>query len=225
MGAAFIRTARGRQLRIDPLDLLWLRRAVAHEGEPRRLVAQVLLNRWAWGYDHAHGPWQHLRDLVRAYSQPVNPRWYPEGDLLRRKVAELTRAGELDQAREAMRRATLRRDNYQYQTAFAPEVEAAVRSAVLGPITLPPGAVHFAARTPRRFPVAIAERPGANGFYRDPEGRGSDDLYQPASGLEWANPPAWAAIPSVGRPSSVFGLIALMALGVFGAARALGLRT
>lgn len=63
-------------------DVLWLLRAVAHEGRPHERVARTLISGFMWAREHRTG-WvaRSLTDWVRAYAQPVNPRWLPGGDL------------------------------------------------------------------------------------------------------------------------------------------------
>lgn len=63
-----------RQLRaVTETDRLWLLRAVQSEGCDRRLVAQTLLNRWAFLGESGDG--RGLTALVRAYCQPLhNPQ-------------------------------------------------------------------------------------------------------------------------------------------------------
>ena len=60
-------------------DRLWLLRAVAAEGKPEPMVARALVNLFM--LQRSKGNTQTLAKLVRAYAQPVNPRWFPDGDL------------------------------------------------------------------------------------------------------------------------------------------------
>lgn len=68
-------------------DSLVLARAVAREGKPADAVAFALCQRFAFLYPHESYP--TLASLVSAYSQPINPRWFPDGDLHRRKLQRL----------------------------------------------------------------------------------------------------------------------------------------
>lgn len=63
----------------SPDDYLWLLRAVAAEGPVQAQVAQTLVNLFC--LLRSKGYKGTLTDLVRAYAQPVNPRWYINGDL------------------------------------------------------------------------------------------------------------------------------------------------
>lgn len=133
-----------RRMRATYDDQLWLARAVEAEGEPRDLIAQTLVNRWVTLADR--GSADSLADTVRAYSQPVNPRWFPDGDLFR---AALNAAAPADRAR-LLARAERRRDELSRVTLFSSETREAVRRAFEGPITIPAGALHFAPETADR---------------------------------------------------------------------------
>lgn len=173
---ATIRTPEGRWLRIRPQDQLWLLRAVEAEGAPREMVAQALVNRWAYLVDHGYA--QHfptLASLVRAYAQPVNPRWYPGGDL---------HTGALERGQDTEARARTRRDVHSTRSAFAASTRAAVRRAMLGQLTLPPGVVHYS--VPRdsddwkRLEIIPGERGRTNAFYAAEGSEGY--LYTPIKG-------------------------------------------
>jgi hypothetical protein len=61
---------------ISNKDKLDLTRAVAKEGKQPEAVTWALLQRFAWLYP----TFSTLSDLVKAYAQPINPRWFPNGD-------------------------------------------------------------------------------------------------------------------------------------------------
>lgn len=171
-GRTQIVTPQGKRLTWDDDDRLWLLRAVEAEGAPRDLVAQVLVNRWAWLWDRLPGKFTRLSELVRAYAQPVNPAWYPEGRLYQQQAATLT--GE--QARVAAQRAAKRRDEHSARTRFSAHTMAAVDRALFGPLTLPPGALHFAAPSIARPDLQVlmpAPTPQSNVIYADPAGAGA----------------------------------------------------
>jgi hypothetical protein len=69
------------KVRYDPTetDRLWLLRAVEAEGEPRDMVASTLVSGFLAA--RTRGYKSSLATFVQAYSQPVNPRWLPDGDL------------------------------------------------------------------------------------------------------------------------------------------------
>ena len=109
-------------------DVLWLRRAVEAEGAPQRGVASALVN--AFMFVKAHRHWQgSLADYVRAYSKPVNPAWFPEGELFR--VAH--RSAQPDVRDKMLKDAERRRDVHARRTDFMPSTEAAVNFALANP--------------------------------------------------------------------------------------------
>ena len=162
----FILTPRGYSLSWTEDDRLWLLRAVEAEGPPRSLVAQTLVNRWAWLWDTTPGRYLTLTDLVRAYAQPVNPAWFPEGKLFEQSLGKLPP----EQRLAAAQRAERRRDVHATRTSFSPETVAAVDQALFGPLSLPMGALHFAAPSLARpeLPILVpATSPGENAIYGD----------------------------------------------------------
>lgn len=134
---ATIFSPRGQALTTSAADALWLARAVEAEGGPEWAVAQTLVNRWAWLADYAPGAYPHLRDLVQAYAQAVNPRWLEGGDLFEGYVREHPDKRESELVRSARRRANRERND------FSDVTRSAVHQALDGPITLAPGIVHF----------------------------------------------------------------------------------
>lgn len=197
-------------------------RAVSREGQPRRLVAQALVNRWAWLADFAPGRYPHLRDLVRAYAQPVNPAWYPEGELHRQYVATLWAAGEGDKARTERELARRRRDEFSQATTFDRATTAAVFQSLHGPVVLPPGALEYGPPGAPGFRVLVEGReygglgrPGRNAIYADPAGRGLGALY----GFGIAGPSRVEG--RILRTTAPHGVIAALLLGALGAWSAL----
>jgi len=144
-------TPRGQHLTWSDDDRLWLLRAIEAEGEPRALVAQVLVNRWAWLHDENAGKYPRLADLVRAYAQPVNPRWYPDGSLFLDSIAKMPES----QRPSAMKRAAIRRDVHSERTTFSQATIDAVRAALFGPVSIPLGALHFAAPSVLRSDLPV----------------------------------------------------------------------
>ena len=148
----FLVTPRGYSLAWTDEDRLWLLRAVEAEGEPRPLVAQTLVNRFAWLWDTTPAKYLTLTELVRAYAQPVNPAWFPDGKAYLQTLPKLPE----DQRAPALARAHARRE-HSARTRFSPGTVAAVDQALYGPITLPMGALHFAAPSVARpdLPVLV----------------------------------------------------------------------
>lgn len=100
-------------------DRLWLLRATAAEGQPVDTVPRVLVNLFM--LQRAGGSAQSLATLVRAYAQPVNPRWYPNGDLFQKQYPKPT-AAQLAQA-------TARQNTLSARTSFTAPQTAAVDAA------------------------------------------------------------------------------------------------
>ncbi len=166
-------------------DRLWLLRAVQREGQPRRRVAQTLVNRFAWLYPKGH--YSTLASFVRAYAQPVNPRWYPDGDLHAAAVNRVRNHRDLSASDKAesigvlQAHAVRRRDVIATETHFDKEVfEAVDRALQKGPIDIAPGTVHFAAPSIRRaWPVTHESRSfKANRFYQERDGLSGTYLYR-----------------------------------------------
>jgi hypothetical protein len=175
-----------RELAVTKDDALWLARAVEAEGEPRRLVAQTLVNRWAWLADFAPGKYPSLASLVRAYAQPVNPRWFEGGDLYEAHYAQ-AQQGDPDatppkppatpaQLAALRKKAQLRRDVHSVARSFSKATQDAVAQALRGPLVIPPGAVDYAIPG-RPFPVLVPAGPKQNAIYGDPAGRATNALY------------------------------------------------
>lgn len=121
-----LRANTGQKFVATEADRLWLARAVQAEGEPREAVAAALVNlhalRVSRGYRGA------LAETVRAYAQPVNPRWYPAGDLFRaaRAAAAAAELNALDRQAEARERF------HSTRTRFGAGTLAAVAAALAG---------------------------------------------------------------------------------------------
>jgi hypothetical protein len=132
----------GRALPWSNEDALWLARAVEAEGSPETLVAQTLVNRWAWLADANPGAYPTLTSLVRAYAQPVNPGWFREGHLF---LAWLAAHPELtpEQVARERSRADVRQYTHSTRDVFTPPTNLAVNRALRGPLSLPRGALHF----------------------------------------------------------------------------------
>ena len=61
---------------VTPEDRLTLIRAVWREGRPQDAVTFTLLQRFTYIYP----TYRSLTDFIKAYAQPINPRWFPTGD-------------------------------------------------------------------------------------------------------------------------------------------------
>lgn len=109
-------------------DVLWLRRAVEAEGEPRRAVARALVNLFVLRMQGSPSKPQSLAALVRAYAQPVNPRWFEGGDLYEAAVKR-AEPGKRDVMRMAARR---RETLHSARTVFSEGTDRAVVEALGG---------------------------------------------------------------------------------------------
>lgn len=133
-------------------DRLWLLRAVAREGADQDQVAQALVNGFCHAYaaEHEHSLAHH----VQAYAQPINPRWFPEGDLFKHWHA-------IDPAKYSQVAAERRRDVYSQATTFQLHVQAAaIKALTCGPFDIPASCTDYAAwwlinrwQTPLTAPV------------------------------------------------------------------------
>jgi len=119
-------SADGMSSEVTPADRLWLLRAVQAEGEPRQAVAEALVNLHA--LRRAGGANVTLTQTVRAYAQPVNPRWYPTGDLFLQSLSSA-----LPRDRPAMVvQANKRERLLSVRTVFDPQTIRAVDAALSG---------------------------------------------------------------------------------------------
>lgn len=148
-------------------DILWMRRAVQAEGPKYREVAQALINRFMWLRSRRPKLYPTLARFVRAYSQPVNPRWLPGGSKYK---PENDPEGRRAKAR---RRASAR-------TEFKPAVNAAVKRALLGPLDLPTSdTMDFGTvrTTPSHLRLIKKQRPQANDLYSPKAAKGWTGYY------------------------------------------------
>jgi hypothetical protein len=183
-------------VKASPADRLWLMRAVQAEGEPRRAVAEALVNLYAL---HASkGGASSLAEIVRAYAQPVNPRWFESGDLFR---AALEKAPEA--ARPVMLAAARRRERlHSTRNKFDAATLDAVAYALAG--------VHRTDVTDYAAPNVDAAR----------KGYVARSDAQPGRNRLWTRAPGWAGYVAAAAPSSVVPfLIAALVLGAALAAR------
>ena len=127
---------------VSARDKLMLTRAVAREGKPYDAVTWALLQRFAWLYPS--GAYNTLADLVEAYAQPINPKWFPNGT---KHKAAVRRAKSESQREQLEDRAERRQD---YADATYDEIDEkyknVVDSILSGNVTSPVlGAVHYIA--------------------------------------------------------------------------------
>jgi len=129
---------------ISERDRLDLTRAVAKEGSPADAVTWSLIQRFAWLYP-AYGT---LSDFVRAYAQPINPRWFPDGDKHRSYIAGLKKrkasAEVIKEAeKDARNRITYAKASYSdIPEKYTELVLSVLDNKVSNPV---PGGVHYIA--------------------------------------------------------------------------------
>lgn len=124
-------------------DILWLARAVEKEclddadDLDERRVAQALVN--CFCLEASRGVYKNLKTFVQAYAQPVNPRWFPEGDLFKKWHA-------IDPKKYPLSAAVARRDKHSKRSDFGWEACAAVdRALIEGPVDILPSCTDYAA--------------------------------------------------------------------------------
>jgi hypothetical protein len=125
-------------------DYLTLLRAVEFEGEPRDGVAWTLLQRFAFLYPQ----FRSFTDFIRAYAQPINPLWFPNGVKHVDWVRTLVSKGKTAEAEDEKRRAAKR---VQYAATPLEKISSTTKDVVdtvfnLG-VSPVPGAVHYRAPT------------------------------------------------------------------------------
>lgn len=122
-------------------DVLWLLRAVQAEGADQREVAAVLLNGFAWARA-MNGYRGTLTDWIRAYAQPVNAAWYPNGEKHQKALAAAT----TDAARKALTAKAEKRERvHSTRTKFTESTQRAVHAALTGQVKIPAQATDYAA--------------------------------------------------------------------------------
>lgn len=129
---------------ISARDKLVLTRAVAREGKPYDAVTWALLQRFAWLYPS--GAFETLADLVEAYAQPINPKWFPSG--AKHKAA--VRRAKTEAQKEALEDRAERRLDYADATydEIDDKYKNVVDSILSGDKSSPVlGAVHYRAST------------------------------------------------------------------------------
>ncbi len=92
---------------LTPEDRLWWVRAIWREGAPQIAVGHTLLQRFAYLYSTG-GPHRTLTAFLRAYCQPINPAWFPNGKLSKARVRRLLKQGDTEGAKTERERAKSR---------------------------------------------------------------------------------------------------------------------
>jgi len=134
---------------LTPWDIETLARAVAREGAPAREVAWALIQRFA--QVHGRG-FSTLGKLVQAYAQPINPRWFLDGDkhlaeIARLQTADLTETEKASRIADENARARRRKGYARAPWESLPEeTRRMVLELVAGDVpSLHPSVVHYRA--------------------------------------------------------------------------------
>lgn len=127
--------------KLSDSDIVWLAKALWREGAPRAAVGYTLLQRFAALYPK----YGTLTKFIRAYCQPLNPAWFPNGQRSKRKVARLKKAGRHIEASKEIDRAKKRIVYSQTTWEEIPQqyrdfTERLLMGAVTNPV---PTAIHF----------------------------------------------------------------------------------
>lgn len=169
-------------------DVLWLMRAVEAEGPVQAHVAAVLVNGFTWA--RANGKWNRtLADWVRAYAQPVNPAYYPDGELFRKAYD----AADTEDAKATLlRRAEARRDVHSKKREFTTATQKAVVNALEGRTKFPAEATDYArwdvdASGKGYRPLQVATK-GQNRLWARPGTEGWDGYAVAGAGIARAFP-------------------------------------
>lgn len=163
-------------------DVLWLHRAVEGEGPPHREVAAVLVNGFMWARECSgfSGP---LMQWIRAYAQPVNPRWYVDGDLFRKQWTIAT--GDKRKGLEIVARA--REATHSTRVRFSQTTADAVHRALTEPISAArcDWTDYAAARidaSKKGYIPRTPKTPGVNRFWTRPSAIGWQGYFTAAAG-------------------------------------------
>lgn len=164
---SWVRRGRTYTYRMTDEDTLVLAQAIAHEGRPRDGVVWCLIQRFCWLFPI----YRTLSRFLRAYVQPINPKWFPGGKLHRRELARIRRRyrddpGQMSTLLENERGRAQRRVGYARDTwtDFRPYVTQTLSQFFAGELSNPvPGAVHYRVPTTRTTNPRLAQY-AARGF-------------------------------------------------------------
>lgn len=129
---------------VTPTDEAWFIRCLWREGKPQEAVGFTLLQRFAALYSR-NKPYSTLSDFLRAYCQPINPRWLPGGDLSEARIKRLEAQGNKTKAELERNRAKKRAEYVSTPIAKIPTKYKKISTEILaGKLQSPiPKATHF----------------------------------------------------------------------------------
>lgn len=129
---------------IDDEDYLNLVRAVFFEGKPQNIILWTLLQRFAMLY--STGAYKNLSDFLKAYVQPINPKWFTNGALHQAYLKTLIEAGKNKEAEDEKRKAQVRVNKSKYPLGNFPVASISTVDNVLSggiPRSPAPESVHY----------------------------------------------------------------------------------
>lgn len=126
-------------------DFLELARAVEFEGPPQDCVAWTLLQRFAFLYPL----YKSLAVFIRAYAQPINPAWFPNGPLHQKWAASLRSKGNAAAADKEVKAAQKRVVNASrsLESLSRKTHDTLAHVFTAGAATPVPGSTHYRAPT------------------------------------------------------------------------------
>lgn len=129
---------------VTPMDEKWFIKCIWREGKPYNAVGFTLLQRFAALYS-TNRPYGTLTDFLRAYCQPINPRWLPDGDLHKARVNRLRVQGRDSDAEREIERAKKRAEYVATPISKIPSKYRKKAYEILSGTTLSPvpNATHF----------------------------------------------------------------------------------
>lgn len=130
---------------LNPDDIITLLRAVYREGPNYEAVVWSLLKRFAFYY--GKGKYNTLAGLIKAYAQPINPDWFPDGKEHLKWLKTLS-------GNEKDREISNANKRVEYSKTSEDQIPTKIKNIVYGVLNgsisdLVPGSVHYiASRAP-----------------------------------------------------------------------------
>ncbi len=136
----FTKSNREFRYALTSQDYLDLCRAVEHEGPPKLGVAWTLIQRFAMLYPL----YRDLSTFVKAYAQPINPQWFPDG---KRHLDELQKLASDTAAVQRENSDAAKRIKYANQSldSISSDTKRVVSSIFAGASSPIPLSSHYAA--------------------------------------------------------------------------------
>lgn len=141
---------------VTDADYLTMLRALEYEGPPETAVAWTLMQRFAYLYPL----YPTLERFVKAYAQPINPDWFPDGKRHLAWLKKLRDAGKTAEADREARDAAKRPGHASLPLAKVRDKIVKVLDAVFLAGSQSPvvGSTHYRAPTVRTKDVSVAAK-------------------------------------------------------------------